>query len=1028
MTWNFVENLSIRTKLLLVVAIPLFTILLYTVERVSHQVDAYQSARDLKLIFDNGLTLRDLAYELQNERGLSAGYFRNRNEENRVRLKEQRKRTDDALQVHLDLSMAGDGSYLLGSDHDRFMDWVGRLQGVRGEVDAPVHGKDNFEYFSQLISEAFRHFRIIEARSTNAELIVLVGAYTQLLDFEEQAAKERGLLQGVFSSGRLSTEGFLRLSAYAPAQEKAYDEFFVIAPAKYRHMLDDLMDAPVVTQVENLRQAVLSKAERDDLLNTLQELVGYGGMIHDFKNYLLRGDEHYLRRFSLGMIRLQAVIERYRNLPNLSPSIIGHLDTIESTFLEYRDAIPLIKRLRSEGVPPHEIDSRIRISDPTSLAAFSQLRKGVGDLDTSTWWSAATRRIGLIRSVESEMRFDIESFIGRLIDDSRRATMTLVSVSIAVIAGTLLASLILIRRLVGRVKHLGETMDRMSRSGQLEQFKEAGGDDELGRMMDSFNRLVSEREQVEHRLREAKQQAEAGIAARNQFLATMSHEIRTPMNGVLGMAELLQESRLDEEQYEFVQVILGSGRNLLEVINSILDFSKLEEGLVYLEQVNFDMDQLIHGVMRLLSVGARKKGLDLVVDYPPGMPRHFLGDPGRIRQILVNLVGNAVKFTERGHVRIQVAIEQPEGSEARISLNIDDTGIGIDEAAMEHLFDSFTQADGSTTRLYGGTGLGLAICKQLVNLMGGEIGVESTLGSGSSFTVSLSLPQAHSPEPVPEPDLTGVPVLAADDKKAAECEAMAPFSAHALLAEDIIANQKVARVMLARMGITVDLAENGVEAVDAWKHNSYDLILMDCRMPVMDGYQATEAIRREEGEGQRIPIIAVTANATQEDWDLCREAGMDAIVTKPFQRADLEEALARWLERAESAQPVPSRVACQEMPIVSPALNPDKLEVLREGVGEDFPEVMEAIKADMDRILSDLESKDPVADGDEVIRLAHSLKSVSQNVGGMVLSNMAKGFEAAARKGPVGNLPDCVVKMQKEHQRLLEELDKFEAS
>ncbi len=366
--------------------------------------------------------------------------------------------------------------------------------------------------------------------------------------------------------------------------------------------------------------------------------------------------------------------------------------------------------------------------------------------------------------------------------------------------------------------------------------------------------------------------------AKSDFLATMSHEIRTPLNGVLGVTQLLQDSGLNEDQGRLAQTIRTSGEILLRILNDVLDLSKIEAGKMDLEPISFDPDELVQSTTSLWRPRAEEKGLDFAIELARGGPKRLHGDPVRLKQILFNLIGNAIKFTESGSVRALIQIMPLTPGRAVLRAEVTDTGVGISPEAQQKLFTAFSQGDGATSRKYGGTGLGLAICKRLVELMGGTIECKSTPGEGSRFSFEAPLKIAEASADLSE---TG-PDNRPEQFEASEMDAAG--GPRILLAEDNPINQEVIRGFLKYRGWTCDVAHDGVEAVEAFKAGAYDLVLMDIQMPGKDGYEATRSIRDLGGSGETTPIIALTANAMRGDDKRCLDAGMDGYVSKPIDR------------------------------------------------------------------------------------------------------------------------------------------------
>jgi len=377
--------------------------------------------------------------------------------------------------------------------------------------------------------------------------------------------------------------------------------------------------------------------------------------------------------------------------------------------------------------------------------------------------------------------------------------------------------------------------------------------------------------------------------AKGEFLANMSHEIRTPMNGVIGTLQLLEGTTLDASQREYVHVAHKSADALLAILNDILDLSKIEAGKLSLEDIPFDLRELVQELVVLHSLKAEQKGIELNSEINEQLPDVIVGDPTRVRQILVNLITNALKFTSEGEVSITVNIKEETEDRVLLRIEVSDTGVGIPLDKQQKLFSAFTQADGSTTRKYGGTGLGLAIVRQLVEMMNGELGVDSDAGKGARFwfEIPMGISQDSLETPASKPQT--------ENRKLEGC---------VLLVEDNPVNEMVARKMLEKLGLDSITANNGQQALDMLETESVDVVLMDCQMPEMDGFEATRHLREREklADAVALPIIAMTANVMEGDRERCLQAGMDDYLGKPVRMDELESTLRRWLNPVESIE------------------------------------------------------------------------------------------------------------------------------
>ncbi|RZL86162.1 MAG: response regulator [Variovorax sp.] len=526
-----------------------------------------------------------------------------------------------------------------------------------------------------------------------------------------------------------------------------------------------------------------------------------------------------------------------------------------------------------------------------------------------------------------------------------------------------------------------------------------------------FNSDITARRRMHADIEQARAQAEASNRAKSEFLANMSHEVRTPLNAVMGLTRLLHQSPLNDEQRHHLELIDSSATSLLALLNDMLDLSKIEAGKLVFEQVRFDLGRWVREAVALHTPAARKKGLKVDVDIAEDVPWRVAGDPGRLRQVISNLVSNAVKFTDVGRISVTVRLAADQAGlqreQLRLLFAVRDTGVGIPQDKQEHIFEAFTQADASVTRRYGGTGLGLAICERLVSMMGGSLHVTSRPDEGSTFRFTAVFEQAADELSV----LT----------EPAPLEAMTMQGLDVLLAEDHAVNELLMRKLLTEMGCTFSVARNGEEAVRAWETGQFDLVLMDVQMPVLSGLDAAAHIRlveaSEPGRG-RTPIVALTAHAMAGDRERCLAAGMDAYVSKPVSPALLAQAIQEAMRSSQPAQKERRRESPADSAPGAQAVDMQQMVRTMGGDLEAVHEIAIAMRSDMairrHLIRQAIGNRDARGGQEEI----HALKGALSTIGAHPAAELAKRMEMAWRQGDWEQVRQTVSLLEQELERV----------
>ena len=525
-------------------------------------------------------------------------------------------------------------------------------------------------------------------------------------------------------------------------------------------------------------------------------------------------------------------------------------------------------------------------------------------------------------------------------------------------------------------------------------------------------------------LEKMRARAEAARDSRGAFLANMSHEIRTPLGGVLGMSELLLTSDDPQTSRQYSQVIHSSAQSLLTLVDDILDFSKIEAGELEISAIDFSLHRTVHEVAKLLKPRAIDKDIGLELNLAEGLPDWLVGDPFRLRQVLINLIGNAIKFTAEGQVVLEADSESRNGR-LWVRFAIHDTGIGIEKEAQQRLFAAYAQGDSSISRRFGGTGLGLSICLNIVSMQEGEIGFESASGVGSTFWFQIP----YAPSLLPAKDRAADPE---QKPSMAEIRLRELQVCRVLLVEDNEAIHLFARKVFESLAIRADVAGNGAEALATLQSQDYDLVLMDCEMPVLDGYETTRQIRKWEAGARRTPIVALTANALVEDREKCLSVGMDDYLAKPFSKRSLVEILDRWLPTPRPANLAADDEATSPPPVPfdggSGKLDPERIASLRE-LGSDgvdvFAEIARVFRDRVHRMLPELRQGFVVRDATAVRLCAHSFNGGASNLGAQRLAELSREIELLAHQDVIFEYPDKLNELEAEFERVELELDRL---
>ena len=859
-----------------------------------------------------------VAHNMAIECGLSSGFIGDQNSARREPLLHQRSVVDmkiAALQGYLVQLQVQRFSSVLDAELEQLDEYLRKLDTVRIRIDhsgrSEVLITDIFDDYSAINTLTLQMIGKLKDQVMTLDLVQHFHNLLTLLWIKERAGQERGRLNHYFSSGKLSTKAMVEINHYIHEQTLKQAEFLSNATDVQQQLFTQQLRGEAVEYVTQVRNSFIYRVKKVEVVTALKTLLGIGGGLHKFKNYhFTRKGMEYLQFVAL-IDRVGELLDRYSRLEGVDRFEHKQLAIIEQgmdQFLYMVESALLI----------NEEQPRIAVDLSEAVEALDQLSRH-GRVDSLEWFSSASERIGRIDRVAKQVDRGLQKAVQKHLDEVNLEFAFYQNFVAAVIVAMVLA-LYFWGALLRNIRSTVRVINQVEQSGDLSLRIPVESRDEIGKMGRALNRLFASQQQavrdvirlstavskgdfsyrikgdykgdmgdLKRGVNGAADRVAHSTQAKDDFLASMSHELRTPLSSIIGNSDYLLDDGIcgskqciQKEAANILRTIKAAGKNQLALVNDILDMSKIESGKFTIDEAPYDLRQLLHDIEQMVQVKAQDAGISLQVEQRSKEPFQLLGDAQRIGQILINLLGNAIKFTEVGDVVLR------SWNDGRyLFFQVKDSGIGMAPEQVDALFGRFEQADGSISRRFGGSGLGLYISLNLAKMMGGTIDVSSEEGKGSIF--QLVLPYHSST------------IAASDEDEMAHQGSILNhcFTGKVLVAEDTLELQMLERRILESMGITVSLANNGVEAVAQAKEEAFDLILMDMQMPLMDGIVATRQLRRE---GVMTPIVPLTANVMQKHRDAFAAEGCSEFLTKPIDRQELAKVLKRYLMLEQDRQ------------------------------------------------------------------------------------------------------------------------------
>lgn len=793
------NRLSIRSKLSTIVALPLLVLIAFTVVSGKENLRRYQASQEAGNLLTIAIEATDLVTELQRERGLSAGLLGSTGNDFKGELFGQRRKTDAMLARFVDRLDKLEHSGSSPAIQQRWSQIAERLQGL-GEIRAVIdHGDPEqryWDYYTGSSERIISFFETIHPASGSEEFEVLATDFRDLLRLQEYAGQERALMSHFVARDleRLSPGVHYKIAGLIGSQETLEERLLMSRRRATRDAIDTLRAFPASLEVGAVRSSTIYMLERTGLLNEIYSHIGYGGLIHNFKNYALRGEEKSRQDFELELRHVLDLVEDYRSLPDMTRQEQGALTVIAETFQGYQRNLTLLTDISGDD-DLRDIDALIRIDDQPALDAITLLRSHSKQIGAIEWFELASTRIDRIVDIRSRARQEMLFIEQEIIVDSRSTLVIFTGLTILAIFASAILGVMIANRIASSIDGMNDALNRSLAEGDFSTRIATTGNDEISGIAEAINEhlnvlgelfhgivttmdsavagdfetrldgtfkgevralqhaingsvrtlksVTQERLDAMHDLQTARIEAEQANISKSEFLANMSHEIRTPMNGILGMLEIIEGDNLSAKQVERIKVAKNSANLLLTIINDLLDLSQLEAGKLDLLEVEFDARACVSEACDLMSATAAASELEFVVELGGAEEMLLEGDAIRVRQILLNLIGNAIKFTHEGLVAVSLVEGKSPSGDRQCTFSVMDTGIGISPRDSERLFERFERADQTVTRRFEGTGLGLPIARHLLRLMGSDLLLKSEIGKGSTFSFTLRVQKAE---------------------------------------------------------------------------------------------------------------------------------------------------------------------------------------------------------------------------------------------------------------------------------------------